>query len=73
MKTVVDISTELLEQAKRILGTGTIKDTVDRSLRTVIRQGALEDLANAAGTIDLDLTVDSLRQQRRKRSARASR
>lgn len=73
MKTAVDISAELLAQAKRILGTRTIKDTVDRSLRAVIRQGALEELANAAGTVDLDLTVDSLRQQRRRRSGRASR
>ena len=73
MKTVVDISTELLERAKHVLGTRTIKDTVDKSLRAVIRQGALEELANAAGTVDLDLTVASLRDQRRRRSARASR
>jgi Arc/MetJ family transcription regulator len=73
MKTVVDINPDLLEEAKRILDTRTIKDTVDKSLRVVVRQGALEELANAAGTVDLDLTVDSLRQQRRRRSARASR
>jgi Arc/MetJ family transcription regulator len=73
MKTVVDINPDLLEEAKRILDTRTIKDTVDKSLRVVVRQGGLEELANAAGTVDLDLTVDSLRQQRRRRSARASR
>jgi Arc/MetJ family transcription regulator len=73
MKTAVDISPELLERAKRVLQTRTIRDTVDRSLRLAVRQGALEDLANAAGTVDLTLTVTSLRQQRRKRAARASR
>jgi Arc/MetJ family transcription regulator len=39
MKTVVDISPDLLEKAKRILGTRTIKGTVDKSLRVVVRQG----------------------------------
>lgn len=73
MKTTVDIDTDLLEQAKRVLKTRTIKDTVDRSFETVIRQGALERLANAAGSFDLDLTAQSLRQQRRKRTVRAPR
>jgi predicted O-methyltransferase YrrM len=73
MKTTVDIDSDLLEQAKRVLKTRTIKDTVDRALGTVIRYDALERLANAAGTLDLDLTATSLRQQRRIRRGRASR
>ena len=37
MKTTVDIDTELLDQAKQVLKTRTIKATVDRSLEAVIR------------------------------------
>ena len=73
MKTTVDINADLLEQAKRVLKTRTIKDTVDRSFEAVIRYDALERLADAAGSVDLDLTATSLRQQRRRRTARASR
>lgn len=73
MKTTVDINADLLEQARRVLKTRTIKDTVDRSFETVIRYDALERLANAAGSVDLDLTARTLHQQRRKRTARAPR
>jgi hypothetical protein len=73
MKTTVDINATLLERARRVLQTRTIKDTVDRSLEVVIQRGALEELANAAGTVDLDLTVAGLRRQRRKRTLRAPR
>jgi len=73
MKTTVDINADLLEQAKRVLKTRTIKDTVDRSFQAVIRYDALERLADAAGSVDLDLTATSLRQQRRERTARAPR
>ena len=73
MKTTVDIDTELLEQAKQVLNTRTIKATVDRSLEAVIRQGAFERLAAAAGSVDLDLTIGSLRRQRRRGGARAPR
>jgi hypothetical protein len=73
MKTTVDINTELLEQARRVLKTRTIKETVERSFETLIRYDALERLANAAGTIDLDLTAKALRRQRRKRTSRVPR
>ncbi len=64
---------QLLESAKRILGTKSIKDTVDQGLRTILRQEALERLANLAGSIDLELTVPKLRAQRKRRMPRASR
>jgi Arc/MetJ family transcription regulator len=73
MKTTVDIDAALLEQAKRILKTRTIRDTVGRSFEVVIQRDALERLANAAGTVDLDLTARALRRQRRKRTVRAPR
>ncbi|MGH7318653.1 MAG: hypothetical protein ACRELA_03365, partial [Candidatus Rokuibacteriota bacterium] len=63
----------LLGQAKKALGTTTIKGTVDASLKAVVRQRQLQALADALGTISLDLTPDQLRRQRGKRSVRVSR
>jgi Arc/MetJ family transcription regulator len=57
----------LLEKARRILGKNTIKDTVEESLRRVVRQQALQDLADSFGTHDLNLTGEKLRRMRRKR------
>ena len=72
MKTTLDVDEVLVAKAKEILGTRTLKDTVEHSLRAVVRQKALEGLADAAGTVALDLTVEKLRRQRRKRTSRAS-
>ena len=71
--TSVEIDDKLLEEARKILGTGSIKDTVNASLKAVVRQRRLQRLADALGTVKLDLTADALRRQRRKRLPRASR
>jgi hypothetical protein len=73
MKTTLEVNEALLGRAKAILRTRTIKDTVEQSLQTVVRHEALERLADAAGTIDLDLTVERLRRQRKGRTGRAAR
>lgn len=73
MKTTVEIDQELLQQARKVLGTETIKGTVEASLRTVLRQRQLQDLANALGTFRLDLTPEQLRVQRKKRTPNVSR
>ena len=73
MKTTLDVDEVLLNEARVILGTRTLKDTVEQSLRAVVRQQALERLADAAGAMELDLTVQKLRQQRRRRTPRVSR
>lgn len=73
MKTTLEVDKLLLDEVKEILGTRTIKDTVEQSLRAVIRQRALERLAESAGTVELDLTAARLRRQRRKRTPSASR
>lgn len=72
MKTTIEIDQHLLRQAQKALGTDTIKGTVEASLRTVIRQSQLQKLADALGTIPLDLTSEQLRQQRRKRTPHVS-
>ncbi|GJL54765.1 MAG: hypothetical protein NPIRA02_18970 [Nitrospirales bacterium] len=73
MKTTIEMDRELLEQAKKVLGTATIKGTIDESLKAVVRQRRLQALADALGTIPLDLTSDQLRHQRKKRTTRVSR
>ncbi len=71
--TTVKLDEKLLEEAREILGTLTIKDTVYKSLRAVVRQRQLRALAEALGTVKLDLTPAALRKQRRKRSANVPR
>jgi Arc/MetJ family transcription regulator len=73
MKTTIEIDRHLLRQAQKALGTDTIKGTVEASLRTVIRKDQLQKLADALGTMRLDLTSEQLRQQRRKRTPHVSR
>lgn len=68
MKTTIEIDQDLLRKAQKALGTDTIRGTVETSLRTVIQQRQLQKLADALGTIPLDLTSDQLRRQRRKRT-----
>lgn len=73
MKTTIEIDPKLLKEAQKALGTSTIRGTVDASLKAIVRQRQLQALADALGTIPLDLTTKQLRRQRAKRSAYASR
>ncbi|HEY2382415.1 MAG TPA: type II toxin-antitoxin system VapB family antitoxin [Terriglobia bacterium] len=73
MKTTVEMDERLLDKARRILGKETIKDTVEESLRRVVRQQALQDLVDSFGKVDLDLTPEKLKRMRRKRTHNASR
>lgn len=73
MKTSVDIDTELLNRAKKALGTQTIKETIHASLDDVVRRRKLQALADALGTIPVDLTPQQLRAQRKKRQRHGAR
>lgn len=73
MKTTIDIDPRLLKEARKALGTTTLKGTVDASLKAVIRRHRLQALADALGTIPLDLRPGQVRRQRAKRVADASR
>ena len=67
MKTSIKINESLVAKVKQILGTETIRETVERSLEEVVRYQALEASAKLLGKIDLDLTEESIRRQRRER------
>jgi Arc/MetJ family transcription regulator len=68
MKTTIEIDQHLLRRAQKALGTDTIKDTVEASLRTVIQRSQLQKFADALGTIPLDLSQEQLKRQRHKRT-----
>lgn len=73
MKTTVEIDEELLQEVQKLLGMHTIKATVHASLAFVKRQRQLQELADNLGKIELDLTPEKLRRQRRKRAVNVSR
>lgn len=55
-KTTLEIDDAVLDEARRILGTTSIKDTVDAALRAVRVQEARRDLVDQLRTLDgLDL------------------
>ncbi len=72
MKTTVELDQKLLRKAKQALGTQTIKDTIHASLHEVVRRRKLQTLADALGTIPLDLTLPELQIQRNKRTSHGS-
>ncbi len=73
MKTTIELDPLLVKKAQKVLGTPTIKGTVDASLKAVVRQQQLHALADALGDIPLELTSKQLHRQRRKRTPRVSR
>lgn len=66
-KTTVVIDEKLLEEAKKAIGTSTIKDTVNESLRIVGRQAKLMKLASLQGSGFIDLTQEELEEMRKDR------
>lgn len=60
MKTSIEIDKKLASEAAEILGTTTLKDTVDSALREVVRAGLRNELADAlsAGTLTLPSIED---------------
>ncbi len=55
MKTTVDVDRELADEAAEILGTGSLKDTVNAALFHVVRTEGLRELADAVrnGTLSV--------------------
>lgn len=57
VKRLVDIDDEALDRARRVLGTGTMKDTVNRALQEVIdldRRRRFLDRIGVSDGLDLD-------------------
>jgi Arc/MetJ family transcription regulator len=65
MKTTVDVDRELADEAAEILGTKTLKDTVNAALREVVRKEHLKQLADSVreGTLPVP-TLEELARLR---------
>ena len=58
-KTSVEIDDQLIEQARALLGTSSIKETIDGALREVIRREARREEVRALAEMDgLDLSEE---------------
>jgi Arc/MetJ family transcription regulator len=64
MRRTVVIDDNLLDEAQRALGTSGIRETVEAGLREAIRRRRLQELRDAMGTFDLDLTAEDLQRLR---------
>ncbi len=62
-RTIV-IDDQPLQEARRALGTRTIRETVETSLREAVRRRRLEELRRSLGKVDLDLTPEDLARLR---------
>jgi hypothetical protein len=56
-RTTVDLDMEAIEEAKAVLGTTTIRETIDRSLHEVVRHRALERAADLVRGGELNLAT----------------
>lgn len=64
MRRTVVIDDGLLEEAREILGTKGIRETVEAGLREAIRRRRLEELRRSLGTIKLNLSAEELSKLR---------
>ena len=64
MRRTVVIEDTLLEDARRLLGTKGIRDTVEEALREIIRRYRLDQLRKSLGTVELSLTSEELTRLR---------
>lgn len=66
MRRTLVIDDKLLEEARRVLGTRGIQDTVEAGHREAVRQYRLEELRRSLGNMEPDLTsveLEGLRDQ----------
>ena len=60
MRRTVVIDDKLLEEARRVLGTKGIRETVEAGLREAVRRRRLEELRRSLGHVEMDLTPEEL-------------
>jgi Arc/MetJ family transcription regulator len=63
-RTTLVIDEELLDEARRFLGTKGVRDTIEAGLREAVRRGRLAELRRSLGNFDLDLTAEELARLR---------
>jgi Arc/MetJ family transcription regulator len=68
MRTTLDLPTDLVEEARNVLGFKSKTDTVVLALREVVRRSRVDELKALMGRVQLD--VDIPRSRRRPRTRR---
>jgi Arc/MetJ family transcription regulator len=64
MRRTVVIDDKLLEEARQVLGTRGVRDTVEAGLRETVRRRRLEELRRSLGKVELGLTPEELARLR---------
>lgn len=64
MRTTLDIDEKLLKTALELTHAKTKREVVNRSLEELIRQMRIQELIEAAGKMDLNLTPEELQRRR---------
>ena len=68
MRTTVDIDERLIREAMALLRVNTKREAVQQSLEALVRQARRRRLLSKLGTIELDITLEELRDMRRDES-----
>jgi Arc/MetJ family transcription regulator len=66
VRTTLFIKEELLEEAKKISGAKTKKETVERALEELVRRKKAEKLVELEGKIELSFTLSEFLKRRKK-------
>lgn len=64
MRRTIVIDDDLLREARQILGTSGVRETVEAGLREAVRRHRIEQLRRSLGKIELDLTSEELMRLR---------
>ena len=64
MRRTVVVDDKLLEEARQVLGTRSIRETIETGLREAVRRRRLEELRRSLGRVELDLTPEELARLR---------
>ena len=64
MRTTLDLSDSLLEEAMALTKIRTKTEVITRALENLIQKEKLQQLKNYYGKIDLDIDLDVLRERR---------
>ena len=63
MRTTLDLPTELLDEARRLLGSRSTTDTVVLALRELVRRKRIDELRALLGSVTLDVDVAQSRRR----------
>ncbi|UTC51234.1 type II toxin-antitoxin system VapB family antitoxin [Treponema sp. OMZ 855] len=63
MRTTLDLSAPLLEEAMALTKTRTKTEVITRALENLIQKEKVQQLKNYYGKIDLDIDLDALRKR----------